>query len=192
MALDRLYGLSCPRCCGARSVRACPRAACSPWPPVRSWNASASVWRSCAPYWDVTATLEAPGRRRQQCCVWILAWLCRLAAVVWPVPKDFGDDGLADRRRRQTKPQLDETARECDRAIAGICDVHRRVDGNQAVPSPSGAAVHHVHAAADAAIAFGMSSRQTMRAAQGCTKTVYHVYAYRFGDAVAGGDRGRP
>ena len=26
--------MSCPRCCGARSVRACPRAACSPWPPV--------------------------------------------------------------------------------------------------------------------------------------------------------------
>ena len=38
-----------------------------------------------APYWDVTATLEAPDATATMSHS-ILAW-CRLAAVVWPVPR---------------------------------------------------------------------------------------------------------
>ena len=32
--LDRLYGYELSPCCGARWARACPPAACSPWPPA--------------------------------------------------------------------------------------------------------------------------------------------------------------
>jgi hypothetical protein len=41
-------GMNCPRSCGAKWVRACRPAACSPWRPAWSSSASANAWRSCA------------------------------------------------------------------------------------------------------------------------------------------------
>ena len=117
-----------------------------------------------APYWNVTATLEAPDADGNN--VAFDSRMVSLGGRRLAGSKDFG---------------------------AGICDVHRRIDGNQAVPSPSGAAVHHVHAAADGR----QSPRHELASDHACRagavrKRFHHVHAYRFGDAVAGGDRGRP
>ena len=71
--LDRLYGYEVSaRCCGARSARACPPAACSPSRPGWSSSGSGSGSRS-APrrYWDLEATLDtAAGAARRSTPGW--------------------------------------------------------------------------------------------------------------------------
>ena len=144
-----------------------------------------------APYWDVTATLEAPDADGNN--VAFDSRMVSLGGRRLAGSKDFGDDGQLTARRQRQRRAAGRNARECDRAIAGICDVHRLVDGNQAVPSPSGAAVHHVHVAADGRQSpwHELAPDHACRAGA-VRKRFHHVYAYRFGDAVAGGDRGRP
>ena len=110
----RLRGVA--RCCGARSARACPPAACSPSRPAWSSSASASGWRSGpASYWDVEGDFTT--RSSSGALVEADAFTARLSAV--------------DGRPRRHRPRL----RRRRRAEAQVGRPPRRGDGARRSPT---------------------------------------------------------
>ena len=83
----RLRGLA--RCCGRRSCRGCPPAACSRSRPGSSSSASASAWRSSPPATGTsTATFDAAAAVRS-------ARLVAVDGTRVASGRDFGDDGAS-------------------------------------------------------------------------------------------------
>ena len=140
-----------------------------------------------APYWDVTATLEAPDADGNN--VAFDSRMVSLGGRRLAGSKDFGADGkLTAAGAKDQVVQLDEAqasaiAQELEFATFTVASME---------PSPSGSTVYHVHLAADRR----QSSRHELASDHACgarivRKRLYHLHAYRFGDAVARGDRSR-
>ena len=141
-----------------------------------------------APYWDIVATLSAPdalGERAEFSARMIALGGKRLAGS-----KDFGADG------QLTPDGFAANVRQLDEAGAtAVAEALRTADfnGNQAVRPPPAAAVHHLDPAADRRQSPRHGcSRRDARGPKPVRERLHHLYANRFGDAVAGGHHRRP
>ena len=179
-----------PRCCGARSARACRPAACSRSPPGWSSSASGSGWRSAPPRTGTSRRSSRPGRRASQ------PFDARLVAV-------DGTPGrhrprLRPRRRRSTRAptcvQLDEPAAgaRSPAALEGRPFAVRSVDDKPYTRKPSAPFMTStLQQEASRKLRLRRADHDAGRAAA-VRERLHHLHAYRLDDAVGAGAQRRP
>ena len=161
------------RCCGARSRRACPPAACSRSRPAWSSSASASGWRSAPP---ATGTSRATSPRMPSPTCSPPSSPASTARKV-ATGRDFADDGTLTNAKATP---LDEAA------ATGIANALRAADVTvtdvvrEALHPPAERPVHDEHPAAGglAQAAAQQPQRDAGRPAA-LRERLHHLHAYR-------------